>query len=368
MQSNTTCTSSPQAPGHSLLTLCANLTDQRDPKGVRYALAPLLALFLLAKLCQANSPEAVADWVAFRSDQLRSLLGLTWKRMPHSSTFRRVCDSGLDVAQLEQEAAAFLRQMDDPDQQLLNLDGKTVRGTIPAGESQGLHLLSLQQADKNLVLAQVAVDKKENEISAAPALLRRVNLEGRVVSGDALLAQRELSRQIVAQGGDYLWAVKKNQPKLRAQAAAYFARTSGTRAASDERAVSLDKGHGRLEWREVLSSSRLADVTDWPGVAQVFQVTREIKEIAKGKECREVVYGITSLPPGEADAAQLLDLVRRHWSIENGLHGRRDVTFKEDACRVKSQVAGQVLAICHNLLIGLVRHLGWENVARARRC
>jgi predicted transposase YbfD/YdcC len=367
MQSNTTSTPQTQPPGHSLLTLCANLTDQRNPQGVRYALAPLLALFLLAKLCHANSPEAAAEWVALRSDSLRSLLGLKWKRMPHSSTFRRLLQSSLDVSELEQEAAAVARQMDNPDHQLLNLDGKTLRGTIPHGATRGLHLLSLQQADENLVVAQVAVASKENEISAAPELLRGVNLTGRVVSGDALLAQKSLSRQIVAQGGDYLWALKKNHPTLHAQAAAYFTQEPAQRAASDERATSLDKGHGRVEWRELHSSSRLADVWEWPEVAQVFQVTREIKEIASGKERREVVYGLTSLPPAEAGAERLLGLVRSHWSIENGLHGRRDVTFKEDKCRMKSWRAGQVTAICHNLLIGVLRHLGWANLASARR-
>jgi hypothetical protein len=106
---------------------------------------------------------------------------------------------------------------------LLNLDGKSLRGTIPAGQTHGLHLLSLQQAAQNLVLAQTAVASKENEISAAPRLLKQVDLRGKVVSGDAMLAQKKLSRQIVQAGGDYLWIVKDNHPTLHQQLEEHFA-------------------------------------------------------------------------------------------------------------------------------------------------
>ena len=102
-------------------------------------------------------------------------------------------------------------------------------------------------------------------------------------------------------------------------------------------------------------------------MSQVFKLEREAEEMRSGKKTVQERYGITSLMPGEADAARVLELVRGHWGIENGLHYRRDVTFGEDKCRMKSHRAGQSLAIVNNLTLGIIRHAGWANVAEARR-
>ena len=131
--------------------------------------------------------------------------------------------------------------------------------------------------------------------------------------------------------------------------------------------TTVEKGHGRLEERTLVSSARLNDYLDWPGVQQVFQVTRHRTQRNTGKHTCEVVQGLTSLPRTRANAAQLLAVVRSHWSIENGLHYVRDVTFQEDRCRLKSKTAGEVLAVINNLVIGLLRQAGWKNLAEARR-
>ena len=137
---------------------------------------------------------------------------------------------------------------------LLNLDGKALRGTIPAGEKQGWRLLAVHEAEVNLGLAQTAVRKGENEISAAKRLLKEADLRGTIVSGDAILTQKELSRQVVGKGGDYLWRVKLNQEKLYRQIADFFCRTKGGRDGDEFEA--WDKGHGRIERRSL--SNRFA--------------------------------------------------------------------------------------------------------------
>ncbi len=132
-------------------------------------------------------------------------------------------------------------------------------------------------------------------------------------------------------------------------------------------AVSLEKGHGRIDEREILTSFRIAGEIEFPYLEQVFRITRKSDEVKTGKRSKQTMYGITSLPVEEFGAAELLDLTRKHWGIENGLHYRRDVTFKEDSIRQTTSNGGRVQAVLNNLTIGILRKLGWENIAKARR-
>lgn len=365
MESNTSQGSDEQQVIQSLAEHFARLTDQRHKRGVRYALTPLLVMLVLAKLCGADKPQAIAQWVEYRAAWLKQVLGLTWKRMPHPATWRRLLAHAIDVPELEHVASEYLAAVGQKDAAVLNMDGKSLRGTIPKGETQGLHLVALQHATANTVVGQTAVGPHENEISAAKRLLKTACLAGKIVTGDAIFAQRELSRQVVAAGGDYLWKVKENQEKLHQQLADFFA--AATPPLAVDVATSIDKGHGRIEERVLWASSRFADQLEWPYLSQVFALRREVTDCRTQLTSCHLVYGITSLPPMEKDAPALLALTRSHWSVENGLHYRRDVTFQEDACRMKSRRAAEALAICNNLALGLIRHAGWHNVAEARR-
>lgn len=366
MQSSTSQPLNEPAVVKSLAAHFASLTDQRKRRGLRYQLTPLLVLIVLAKVCGANNPQEMAKWIEYRADWLKEALALRWKRMPHPSTYRRALHSAIDVSELEVVAGAYLSALAQDRCEMLNLDGKRLRGTIPKGETAGLHLLALQRTKNNAVVAQTALTTTENEISGAKRLLKKAELKGKTVSGDAILAQREVSRQVVNQGGDYLWKVKENQPQLLVQIAAYF--DSASLPTKDlDRASSLDKGHGRIEERALFSSSRLADRLTWPYLSQVFVIRSDRLELRTKKRSVKNHYGITSLQPMAADATRLLELTRAHWGIENGLHYRRDVTFKEDACRMKSHTAAEALAVFNNLALGMIRQAGWENVAEARR-
>lgn len=366
MQSSTSQMAHESRVVQSLAEHFARLTDQRDRRGVRYPLAPLLVMLLLAKLCEADKPQAIAQWVAYRADWLTQTLRLKWKRMPHPATWRRVLACALDLPEFEEVASQFLRGLAKGSARELNMDGKSLRGTRPKGETHGLKLLALQQSTENLVVEQTALSPHENEISAAKRLLKKADLQGKIVSGDAIFAQKELSRQVVNQGGDDLWKVKENQEKLLTKLADFFGSAIG-QVSDLTRAKSLDKGHGRIEERILSCSSRLADQIAWPYLSQVFCLRREAIECRTQKRSCQTCSGITSLVPMEASAERLLELTRSHWSIENGLHYRRDVTFKEDSCRMKSHTAAEALAACNNLALGLIRHAGWNDVAEARR-
>jgi predicted transposase YbfD/YdcC len=255
---------------------------------------------------------------------------------------------------------------------LVSIDGKTVRGTIAAPAMRGAHLLAAYLPQEGIVLLQVAAGDKTNEIGVAPTLLGALDLRGKVVVGDALHTQRTLSAQILAAGGDYLWTAKENQPTLHADIETVFTsddRTvAGGRISRDLRtARTFDKGHGRHETRTLTASTDLASYSDWPGIAQVFRLERSRIQTKSGTTQHDVVYGLTSLPPALAAAADLLALQRAYWGIENGLHYRRDVTFHEDATRLTQGHAGRVMAALNNLVIGLFRLAGHTNLAAARR-
>jgi predicted transposase YbfD/YdcC len=135
--------------------------------------------------------------------------------------------------------------------------------------------------------------------------------------------------------------------------------------AQQQSAQSLEKGHGRVEQRHLTRTTELNDYLDWPGVRQVFRLQRQ--RTVKSHTAVEEVYGITSLSPEQADAERLLSLVRGHWGIENSLHWVRDVTFGEDACRVRTGQAPRFLAACRNLAISLLHRTGARNKAAALR-
>jgi predicted transposase YbfD/YdcC len=352
------------------------LTDQRKRRGVRYPLAILLTLAVLAKLSGHSRLEPMADWARLRATQLARLFGLKRASMPHQSTWSRVLGQAVDVEQLEKLLGQFFEQTQQTAEVpargsiVLAVDGKTLRGTIPGGQTRGVHLVAAYLPDAGVVLAQLAVDHKHNEIVAVPQLLAHLDLTGTVVIGDAMQTQRELSIQVVQDGGDYVWFVKENQPTLHSDLELLFERPRLAKGWSDPTtdfttAQQVESGHGRLEERQITVSRMLHEYVDWPYLDQVFRLERSVTE--GGKTSSEIRYGITSLPPEVASAEQLLMIARSEWGIENGLHYRRDVTLQEDACQLRRGRGPQVLAALNNAVIGLVGLHGQTNLAAAQR-
>ena len=384
MQSTTSllAVSLPSAPflfsPASLYARLLTLTDQRDPRGVRYPLAALLTIAALAKLAEQDSPRAIADWARLRAPTLADLFGLDRPTMPHPTTWNRVFGAAVNPQQFSQLVADFLtaasttpthgrRKRRRRGAIALCLDGKTLRGTIPAGKTRGAHLLAAYLPEQGIVLLEVAVDGKENEIVTARTVLSLIDVRGCVVTGDAMFAQRRLSRQIRRKGGDYLWCVKENQATLYNDIATLFA-TPPLPALPDDflTATSLDTAHGRYEERRLTASSLLVGHSDWPAARQVFRLERRTLQ-GDGRWQESVAYGVTSLPRAVADAERLLALARGHWGIENGLFYRRDVTLGEDRSLLRRGNGPQVLATLNDLTVGLLRREGHTNAAAGRR-
>ena len=206
-------------------------------------------------------------------------------------------------------------------------------------------------------------ERKESELGVASGLLAQLELKGKVVTGDALYAQRDLSLRMLEQGGDYFWVLKDNQPGVKEAVSLLFEQPPW----GESFAGACQEGrHGdRWERRRLWASTALNDYLDWLGLGQVCCVERTRRH--KGRETVEQAYAITSLPPERADAARLLEIWRGHWGIENRLHWVRDVVFGEDRSQVRTESAPQLLAALRNLVIGMLRMSGVKNITAALR-
>jgi predicted transposase YbfD/YdcC len=253
------------------------------------------------------------------------------------------------------------------------MDGKILRGTIDLEVSSGLCLLALYLPGEGITLAQIAIEGKQSEVSAAPTLLSWVDLRNKVVIGDALHTQRQVSIQIGKAGGNYIWTVKGNQPQLLQDLEDWFDPTVtllpglGCPPKDFRSATLTHKGHGRLEVRTLTTSRQLNDFLDWPFLQQAFQLERTITVSKTGKTRQEIVYGVTSLSAEQASPQQLLQMLRSYWHIENSLHYPRDVTLHEDQTRFKKHSAAHNMAILNNLVLALIAKSDFPFVPSARR-
>ena len=362
----------------SLLERLQEVKDLRAKRGKLYPLTPFLAIAVLAKLGGQNHLQALAEWASLRAEELAQWFGLKRGTMPHVTTWARLLGQAVNPDQLQSVIDRFMAAQLDQElpkrgQVVLAIDGKTLRGTIPSGHTRGVHLMSAYLPKSGLVLGQVAVETKENEIVAAPRVLKGIDLRGMVVTGDAMQAQRALSTQVVGQGGDYLWLVKGNQKGVLADLEILFGPEAveeggGPIPTDFKQYTQWDKGHGRLEKRTIITSSWLKEYTPWPHLEQAFQLERLVYSLdGKNLKSREIRYGLSSLPAEIAGPAQLFSIARQEWGIENGLHHRKDVQLREDHCQLKKAKRGQINAILNNTVLGLMAKSGHARVAKARR-
>ena len=358
----------------SLYRRFQGLSDKRKAKGKRYALATILLGLFLAKLCGEDKPSGIAEWVALRGEWLANVLGLKRKSMPSHHTYRRVLADVVDEGEFEELARNHFQHSGEAGYQVVAcMDGKVIRGTIDTEACDGLCLLAIFLPKEGVTLAQVAIESKQNEITAAPRLLEYVDLRNKVVIGDALHTQRQVSIQIGKAGGNYIWTVKGNQTQLLQDLQDWFDPSvellpgMGCPPKDFCTATVTSKGHGRIEVRALTTSSQLNDFLDWPFLQQVFKLERQVTLCKTGKTRYEIVYGVTSLSAEQASPNQLLQMLRSYWQIENGLHYPRDVSLHEDQTRFKKHSAAHNMAITNNLILGLIAKLDFLFVPSTRR-
>jgi len=334
-----------------------------DPRrfNVTYTLPELLTCTLMAVLCRCDDYEEIAGWVSARHDWLVEVLGLPTDRTPCRKTFERLFRR-LDPAALGRCFIELTEQLAKATQgRLIPIDGKTLRGSFDqAHRKLPIHLVHAWDQANGLMLGQIAVDEKSNELTAVPALLELLDVEGAVVSLDAMHCQKDTAQAIRDAGADYLLTVKDNQKTLHEDVKLFF---DDAIEQGDEQLLAAtmepDNGHGRLDKRRVWAS---ADVDwlgrrhpDWPDLHGIVCVEGRRLDFATGKQTAHTRYYLTSLQPAKVGARRLGELVRGHWSIENNLHWCLDLCFGDDAARVRKDHGPINLAAIKRHVLGLVQ-------------
>jgi predicted transposase YbfD/YdcC len=324
----------------SIYTVMQQLTDPRRKQGKRYPLALILTFLLLAKAAGETTLLAIAEWIRLRGSWLQKVLPGVRATFPCVATYSNVLRA-IDPEQVNQVLMALLTRVraahrEDGEQTHVALDGKTLRGTQKhlAPDQKKMHQVNLYETGTGVVLKEQVVEDKESEQSRVQEFFTPLYVKGRIVSADALHTHASVCASITTSGGDYVLFAKGNQPTLHEDLRLFF-REPPADCRDWRTASTTEKGHGRVEMRELVASTELNDflATSWPGIAQVFFLRRRV---CKPLLCtQELVFGFTSLAPGQADPKRLLELLRAHWAIENRLHWRRDVTLREDACQVR---------------------------------
>ena len=343
--------------GSGLLALLAAVPDPRGRRGRQHALPAILAVGLAAVLAGARSFVAIGEWVAHQSTETLQALGVTASAGPEESTIRRVF-ARLDPDLLDQLLGAFMwtRTRTVGTRRVIALDGKTVRGARSA-TTTAPHLVAALDHATGTVLGQLAVTAKSNEIPAVQGLLALFDLTGVIVTVDAMHTQTDTAEQITAAGGEYVFTVKGNQPKLlRACQALPWKDVPGHTVTTRQ--------HGRTATRTI----KMITAPAWVGFAGATQLAQLRRTVTRnGKRTVEVVYLITSADHHAAPPATLAAWVQGHWSIENRLHWVRDVTYDEDRSQVRTGHAPQVMATLRSTAISLLRLTGINNIAQRLR-
>lgn len=344
-----------------MLFYFANVEEPRRPHPTRlHSLEAILVITILGTMCGAHNWVEIEQWGQAQQTWLSEFLELP-HGIPSHDTFGRVF-ALLDPESLHQAFVAWMSALAQLDQEIIALDGKTIRRSLDRADGKGpIHVVSAWASRNELVLAQFKVDAKSNEITALPELLALLNLEGSVVTIDAMGCQVEIARQIIDQGGAYVLSLKENQPSLYADCVELFAWLKGPHPLEEEIVLGADEqvdgGHGRIETRQVWCTSALEGVVScerWPGLTSLVMVesTRHIG----GQDQVEHRYYISALPGAtDADAKRLNSVIRTHWEIENRVHWVLDVAMAEDTNRTRKGDSAQNLALIRKLALNLLR-------------
>jgi len=353
--------------GFSLVAHLSIIKDPRIDRTKKHNLIDILTIAICAVIANAESWDDIEDFGLLREDWFRSFLELP-NGIPSHDTFARVF-SRLDPKQLQAAFAAWMQALHrETAGKVVAIDGKTLRRSFDtATGGNAIHMVSAWVAESNLILGQLKVDDKSNEIKAIPQLLDMLAVRGAIVSIDAIGCQKDIAAKIRNKKADYVLAVKKNQPQLFDDIEYIFsvADQAGRTGVIHETHQTVDAGHGRVETRTYQTVADLDLVPasqDWIGAKSVGRVT-SMREIGE-KKTVETRYFITSLAGSAKDFGRA---VREHWGIENSVHWVLDVTFGEDQSRIRKDHAPENLAVIRRIALNLVKQEKSKRSMRGKR-
>ena len=343
-------------PLRSIVKHFESLPDPRHTRNRRHSLVDVITIAVCGVIVGCSGPSAIERWAKAKKDWLKELLALP-NGIPSRDCIRRVlCALKPEAFQtcFQSWMASLLSEDED---KTVAIDGKTMRRSHDRTAGLGpLHMVSAWASENGLALGQVATEEKSNEITAIPALIDRIDVKGAIVTIDAMGCQKEIAKKIIDAKGDYVLAVKDNQPKLHEAIKALF---------SDERQDDLlkmphrehqtsEKGHGRIDERCYVLAKIPPDFPlkdQWPGIKAVGMAVR-VTEKSDGTTSGDARYFISSRFLSGKRFAQA---VRGHWGIENSLHWVLDVTFDEDQTRTRNRHMADNLSWLRRFAISLLK-------------
>jgi predicted transposase YbfD/YdcC len=331
-----------------------DLDDPRVERTRRHPLINIAFIAVCAVLSGANSFAAIHEFGVDRRSWLARFLDLT-EGIPCEATFRRVL-ARLDPAAFEKALLSWMQAVQEaPAGRSVAIDGKTLRGSYNRRDGKAaVHMVSAWATENKLSLGQVVVDEKSNEITAIPELLGLLELSGAIVTIDAMGCQKEIAARIRERGGDYVLAVKQNQPTLYEQVREAIDEGLEQDAEQIDEHGTDETGHGRREVRTYAVFPAPSSVDPeglWQDLSAVG-VTSSERTDSRGQTSLEGRYYILSR---QLSSKEFADAVRGHWSIENQLHWQLDVSFREDESRVRTGHAAANLSVIRRFALGLLK-------------
>lgn len=328
-----------------------SVEDPRIERSKEHLLIDILTIAILAVICGADGWVGIETYGKAKQNWLKTFLALP-NDIPSHDTFARVF-ARLDPEQLQTAFLSWVRSVSQLTAgEVIAIDGKTARRSYDKGQEKGaIHMVSAWASQNRLVLGQRKVDDKSNEITAIPELLKVLDLQGCIVTIDAMGTQKAIAAQIVAQGGDYVLALKGNQGNLFEDVEQLFdwATSQAFTGSDHDFHETLETGHGRIEKRRCWSLGQVEGLIDGEKWARLTSIARvEAMRECNGQTSREVRYYISSLAP---DAQRLAEAIRTHWSVENPLHWVLDVAFREDDCRIRTGHAPENFTLLRHLAV-----------------
>jgi len=336
-----------------LPTIEQHFGDLTDPRMDRTKLHPLLDILVIAMcavIAGADNWEDVEEFGKARHAWFQTFLGLP-NGIPSHDTFTRVF-ARLDPEQFQADFLSWMSAVSEvTGGQVIAIDGKVLRRSHDKGIGKAaIDMVSAWASANRLVLGQVKVDDKSNEITAIPELIKTLALQGAIVTIDAMGCQKKITRTIIEEKADYVIQVKDNQQGLREDIALFFHDTANARLDTFQ---TIDGEHGRIETRRYFTTSDidwLAGKHEWAGINTICMAIRQ-REV-HGKTSSEKAYFISSL---QNNAPTIAKAIRDHWGIENGLHWCLDISFREDHCRVRKDHAPENLGILRHMATNLLK-------------
>jgi predicted transposase YbfD/YdcC len=350
-----------------LLRYFRDLADPRPRHNVMHSFADILTLSLLAVIGGAQGPADIERFGQAKHDWLKTFLDLP-HGIPSHDTIGRVL-AALDPDAFERCFIAWTQAIArHTTGRLIAVDGKTLRGSFDHAHGKAaIHMVSAWCVKNQMALGQVTTEAKSNEITAVPKLLELLDLRGATVTADAMHCQKKIARQIHQAGGDYLLQVKANQPTILDEMKLFFdqAIEAGFDSMAYAKAQTVDKGHGRVETRTCYSTWDIdwfQDRKRWDGLRSFVCV--ESTRWIDGKQTTERRYYFSS--HDGRDARFMLEATRGHWGVENALHWRLDVTYREDDSRLRQGHADENFSRLRRLAMNLLRAEGRKESLRGK--